>query len=100
MVNLTGAHLYLRVGGAYCDLCSGSKEECMIRENTNKVFIINRNVQSLHDIFNGLVQEDGRKKVSSDYQILRGETTRGGSGGFGNPPPPPTYTHSTSICWK
>ena len=49
MADLPAAHLYLGVGGAYCDLCSLLKEECMIRENTNKGFIINRNVQSFHD---------------------------------------------------
>ena len=48
MVDLTGAHLY-SVGGAYCDLRSLLKEKWMIRESTNKGFIINRNVQSFHD---------------------------------------------------
>ena len=31
MMELKAAHLYLGVGGAYCDLCSYSKEQCMLK---------------------------------------------------------------------
>ena len=59
MMDLKAAHIYLGLGGAYCDLCSFSHKQCLDLDQIELGFEINRNINSLHYIFNELVQEDG-----------------------------------------
>ena len=77
MMDLKATHLFLGVGGAYCDLCFYSKEECFSKEIVNQGFFITRDVQSMHNIFNDLVQEDGSiLKKTQDYHVRFGQTTK------------------------
>ena len=71
------ANLYLGCGGAYCDLCDLSKEQCNNVETVENGFVINREVKNMKDIFEALVQEDGTiKKSAQDYNIRQGQTTK------------------------
>ena len=53
------------------------KEQCMLRDAVNKGYIITRSVESLHNIFDDLVQEDGCiLKQTADYDVRAGVTTK------------------------
>ena len=78
MMDMKAAHLYLGLGGAYCDLCTCSKEQCLDVERIEGGFTINRNVEDLLNLFdNHLGLEDGTvMKSKGDYDIRAGQTAR------------------------
>ena len=77
MMDMKAAHLYLGLGGAYCDLCHSSKEECINLEKIKTGFDITRDINDLHNIFNELVQEDGNiLKCKNDYAVRQGLTNK------------------------
>ncbi|KAG1681466.1 hypothetical protein GQR58_011849 [Nymphon striatum] len=73
MLDMKAAHLYLGLG--YCDLCTLSKEQCFDRDRIEGGFVINRNVETLHAIFDELCQDDGSiAKHRYDYEERGGQT--------------------------
>ncbi|KAG1662191.1 hypothetical protein GQR58_021057 [Nymphon striatum] len=73
MLDMKAAHLYL--GSGYCDLCTLSKEQCFDRDRIEGGFVINRNVETLHAIFDELCQDDGSiAKHRYDYEERGGQT--------------------------
>ena len=77
MMDMKAAHAYLGLGGAYCDLCSFSRKQCHDINQVELGFEITRTVDSLQNIFNDLVQEDGSiLKRNSDYDVRGGLTTK------------------------
>ena len=65
-------------GGAYCDLCTCSKEQCLDVERIEGGFNINRSVEDLLHLFDDhLGLEDGSvMKSKGDYEIRAGQTVR------------------------
>ena len=59
MMDRKAADMYLGCTGAYCDLCTKSKDECMQQIKNRESFTIDRNVETMHRIFDELVDEDG-----------------------------------------
>ena len=69
------ADLYLGLGGAYCDLCTFSKDQCIDVDLITAGFNINREIETLHEIFTDLEQEDGTVlKRRNDYDVRQGVT--------------------------
>ena len=59
MMDMKAAHLYLGLGGTYCDLCDATREAGRDPKRVEEGFEITRNVTDLLTIFDDLVQEDG-----------------------------------------
>ena len=77
MMDMKAAHLYLGLGGAYCDLCDIPRAACHDPERVQEGFEITRNVADLHTLFDDLVQEDGTiYKSRNDYEERAGQTTK------------------------
>ena len=77
MMDMKAAHLFLGLGGAYCDLCSYSRDACHSLDIIQNGFQIDRDVETLHSIFQDLVQNDGSiLKASGDYSTRAGLTTK------------------------
>ena len=77
MMDMKAAHLYLGLGGAYCDLCTCSKEQCIDVERITGGFTINRTVADLQNIFNDIGLEDGTvHKSKGDYETRTGLTAQ------------------------
>ena len=76
MMDMKAAHLYLGLGGAFCDLCDFSKEQCHNVDVIANGFKINRTVQDLHTIFEDIQQDGEVVKASGDYNIRGGLTTK------------------------
>ena len=77
MMDMKAAHLYLGTGGAYCDHCSVSKNECLDLDKIEAGFYIDRAVESLCNIFDDLQQEDGSiLKQPKDYDVRGGVTSK------------------------
>ena len=73
MMDMKAANIYLGIGGAYCDLCETSKEDCQDTGIVGEGFDITRNVEDLKGLFNDLVQDDGSVwKTPHDYGIRQG----------------------------
>ena len=53
------SELYQGLGGAYCDLCDHSKEDCLDINLVESGFSITRSIESLNAIFDELETEDG-----------------------------------------
>ena len=71
------ANLYLGLGGAYCDLCELSKEDCLDIDTIKDGISITRDIDTLHSIFDHLEQEDGSIcKNDGDYPTRTGLTNR------------------------
>ena len=71
------ADLLMGSGGAYCDVCTHSKEDCLDVELIKAGIPINRTVQSCNDIFERLQDDDGcifRQK--GDYSERQGQTSK------------------------
>ena len=89
MMDMKAAHLYLGLGGAYCDLCTCSKEQCTDAERIEGGFTINRTVSDLITIFQDLVSNDGNvHKSKGDYETRTGLT---------NEPIPTNETQSVQV---
>ena len=77
MMDMKAAHLYLGTGGAYCDLCSLSKEQSLDLNQIDAGFFIDRSIESVLNIFEDLVQDDGTVlKQRNDYDRRSGVTTK------------------------
>ena len=73
MMDRKATDYYLGVAGAFCDLCSLSKEQCQNINIISEGINIDRDIDSLHRIFEELVQEDGTiLKRTKDYNIRKG----------------------------
>ena len=71
------ANLYLGLGGAYCDLCTVSKEESVKADKIEGGFFIDRNITDMKKIYDELVEEDGKiKKKVNDYSTRAGQTNK------------------------
>ena len=71
------ANIYLGVGGAYCDLCSLSRDTCHNVDIVKQGINIDTRIETLHQIFEDLVQEDGTVlKQKEDYPVRRGVTSQ------------------------
>ena len=74
MMDHKASDLYLGCTGAYCDLCIKSKEQCMQQIKNRECFVIDRDVETMHRIFDELVDEDGDiTKYLNDYNIRQGQ---------------------------
>lgn len=77
MMDMKATHLYLGLGGAYCDLCHFSKEQCCNEDHINVGFEITRDINSLHSLFNELLKDDGSILIKpKDYPKRGGLTTK------------------------
>ena len=77
MMDLKAANLYMGTGGAFCDLCSYSREDCHDPEIVKQGFEITRSVSDLHNLFDTLSDEDGNiLKRRNDYETRQGLTTK------------------------
>ena len=77
MMDMKASHLYLGLGGCYCDLCTCSKEQCIDVERITGGFTINRTVSDLQNIFNDIGLEDGTvEKSKGDYETRAGLTAQ------------------------
>ena len=75
MFDRKAANIYLGCTGAYCDLCTKSKEDCLRHIKEGQLFSIDRDVQTMHSIFDDLVDEDGEIiKHPHDYDTRQGQT--------------------------
>ena len=71
------ANLYLSLDGAYCDLCSLSKEACLDSEKIQNGVLITFEIHSLQAVFDEFEQDDGSvKKCRNDYSVRAGDTNR------------------------
>ena len=71
------ADLLMGSGGAYCDVCTHSKEDCLDVELIKAGIPINRTVQSCNEVFERLQDDDGcifRQK--GDYSERQGQTSK------------------------
>ncbi|XP_065647675.1 uncharacterized protein LOC136077082 [Hydra vulgaris] len=69
------SNIFQGLGGAYCDLCDLSKEQCEDICTIEQGFVINRDIETMEQIFLDLVQEDGSlTKKSKDYDVRHGQT--------------------------
>jgi hypothetical protein len=69
------SNIYQGLGGAYCDLCDLSKERCEDICTIEQGFVINRDIETMEQIFLDLVQEDGSlTQKSKDYDVRHGQT--------------------------
>ena len=76
MLDGKAAKLYTGLGGAYCDLCSFSKEKCINRDLITQGFNITRDINDIIDYFNDNVDEDGNViTANGDYKKRGGITT-------------------------
>ena len=77
MLDRKAANLYQGLGGAYCDLCEFSEEQCLDIATIENGFNITRNINSLHSIFNDLQKDDGTILWGKgDYSIRTGVTNK------------------------
>ena len=77
MMDMKAAKIYLGLGGAYCDLCETSKEDCHDTDIVGEGVDITRNVEDLKGLFNDLGQDDGSVwKAPHDYGIRKGLTAK------------------------
>ena len=73
MMDMKAAHLYLGLGGAYCDLCDTSRQLARDPNRVEQGFEINRTIEDLHRLFEDLVQDDGSVyKRPRDYDQRAG----------------------------
>ena len=71
------SNILLGLGGAYCDLCNRSKEECLDISIVNQGIDISRDINEIYRIFEEHQQEDGTiKKNPNDYKTRTGVTSR------------------------
>lgn len=77
MLDRKASGLYLGIGGGYCDLCDLSKEQCNATAAKGERFVINRDITTMKQIFEDLVQEDGTlAKHPNDYDFRSGQTSK------------------------
>ena len=77
MFDRKAADQYLGLGGAYCDLCTSSKDQCMNVDVIAAGFYINREVETIQQIFDDLQHGDGTLlKHKNDYDIRQGVTNK------------------------
>lgn len=74
MIDRKASNLYLDLGGAYCDLCSLSKEECRDLEDIQQGFIIDRSIESINEIFSANSDDSGVIRKHGDYHQRAGLT--------------------------
>ena len=69
------SNLYLGIGGAYCDLCTCSKQQGCNENFIQEGFKIDRNIESMQQVFIDLVDENGVvTKRPNDYAVRAGQT--------------------------
>ena len=69
--------MYFGLGGAYCDLCDMSREECHNIDIVEAGFKITRNVEDLHLLFEENSIEDGSVvQNKNDYGVRKGLTAK------------------------
>ena len=77
MMDRKAANIYLGVYCAYCDLCSLSHDTCHNVDIVKQGININTRIETLYQIFEDLVQEDGTVlKQKEDYPVRRGVTSQ------------------------
>ncbi len=74
-------NLFLGIGGAYCDLCSVSRSSCHSLAVVEAGYLIDRDVNTMHEIFKDLYDPDveaikklpnyGLDKPINQYQKLK-----------------------------
>ena len=64
----------MRLGGAYCTMCTGSQEECHHLEVVAQGFFINRSIETITELAISLADEDTREVVRArgDYSKRQG----------------------------
>lgn len=74
MFDRKAADIYLGCTGAYCDLCTKSKQQCVQHIKNREMFLIDRDVQTMHNIFDDLANEEGEiTKQPRDYNTRQGQ---------------------------
>ena len=77
MLNMKAVHMYLGLGGCYCNICDPTKTQCLDKECTEAGFQILGNIDELHSFFSEVVQQDGEvAKAKNDYEARKGVTSR------------------------
>ena len=76
MYDRKASDMYLGCTGAYCDLCTHSKLECVERVVSHDFFTINRELETMIGIFDSL-EEDGKiVRRKGDYVERQGQIDR------------------------
>ena len=89
MMDRKASNIYLGLGGAYCDLCEYTKQDCLEPLLIENGIEITRTVENLHNIFNELQTDEGTiRKQRNDYRIRTGIT---------NGPIATNEAHSTQV---
>ena len=75
-MDMKAARLYTGLGGAFCDFCEFSKEQCQDVDVVVNGFQITRNIEDLRCLFEDLCQDDGSvAKSANDYELRKGLTS-------------------------
>ena len=64
---------FMGLTGAYCDLCTYFKSECVNRVVTRDFFQINRNLDSMNNIFESLSEDGTIVRKPNDYAVRQGQ---------------------------
>ena len=73
MFDRKAADSYLGCTGAYCDLCTHSKEVCVQKVKHRETFVIDRDVQTMHQIFDDLEVDGVIQRSTGDYAVRQGQ---------------------------
>ena len=65
--------LFFGSGGAFCDLCTRTKDECEDLAIVKNGFEINKTVEHLHEVFNSLEVDGEIVKSKDDYAARQGQ---------------------------
>ena len=76
MLDRKAAGIFTGLGRSYCDLCDFSKGQCLQKDIVESGFEITKDIDTLKQIFDELVNEDGSiEKCAGDYERRSGVTT-------------------------
>ena len=73
MMDRKASDSYLGITGAYCDLCTYSKQQCRNQELVNEHFHITRNIDDMQKIFQDLQQDGSIPSRANDYSVRQGQ---------------------------
>ena len=73
MFDRKAADSYLGCTGAHCDLCTHSKEVCVQKVKNREMFVIDRDVQTMHQIFDDLEVDGVIQRSAGDYEVQQGQ---------------------------
>ena len=73
MYDRKASDTYMGLTGAYCDLCTHSKAECLSKVTSREFFKINRSIETMNGIFEDLSENGTIVKRNKDYGVRQGQ---------------------------